>query len=63
MRTLAVKRRTDPMLGFGSFWTARCPLAEVEAMAMLAKGQVRGVLGNDMPGQRIFVAGLFSLAA
>ncbi len=38
-----IKRRTRPMLGFGSFWTARRALAGVEAMAMLAKGQVRVV--------------------
>jgi hypothetical protein len=34
-----VKRRTGPMLGFGSFRTARRTLAGGEAMAMLAKGQ------------------------
>ena len=32
-----IKRRTAPMLGFGSFVTARRTLAGVEAMAMLAK--------------------------
>ena len=51
------------MLGFQSFWTARRTLAGVEAMAMLAKGQVRAVSGNDMPAQRAFVADLFGLAA
>ena len=44
------------MLGFESFRTARRTLAGVEAMAMLAKGQVRAVPGNDMPAQRAFVA-------
>jgi len=58
-----VKRRTRPMLGFGSFWTARRTLAGVEAMAMLAKGQVRAVPTNDVPAQRAFVAGPFGLAA
>ena len=58
-----VKRRMGPMLGFQGFWTARRTLAGVEAMAMLAKGQVRGVPGDDMPGQRAFVAGLFGFAA
>ena len=38
------------MLGFQSFWTARRTLAGVEAMAMLAKGQVRAVPANDMLG-------------
>ncbi len=58
-----IKRRTRPMLGFQSFRTARRTLAGVEAMAMLAKGQVRAVPGDAMPAQRAFVAGLFGLAA
>ena len=58
-----IKRRTGPMLGFQSFWTARRTLAGVEAMAMLAKGQVRAVPRDDMPAQRAFVAGLFGRAA
>ncbi len=58
-----IKRRTGPMLGFGSFATARRTLAGVEAMAMLAKGQVRGVPGGDMPAQRAFVHQIFGLAA
>jgi transposase-like protein len=32
-----IKRRTEPMLDFQSFWTARRTLAGVEATAMLAK--------------------------
>ena len=58
-----IKRRTGPMLGFQSFWTARRTLAGVEAMAMLAKGQGRAVPGNDMSAQRSFVHQLFGLAA
>ena len=58
-----IKRRTDPMLGFASFWTARRTLAGVEAMAMLAKGQVHAVPANDMPAQRAFVHQAFGLAA
>jgi transposase-like protein len=58
-----VKRLIRPMLGFGSFRTARRTLAGVEAMAMLAKGQVRAVPANDMPAQRAFVASLFGMAA
>jgi transposase-like protein len=38
-----VKRRTGSILGFQSFRTARWTLAGVEAMAMLAKGQGRGM--------------------
>ena len=51
------------MLGFKSFWIARRTLAGVEAMAMLAKGQVRAALANDMPAQRAFVHRVFGLAA
>ena len=58
-----VKRRTGPMLGFQGFRTARRTLAGVEAMAMLAKGQVRVVPANDMPAQRAFVHRVFGLAA
>jgi transposase-like protein len=58
-----IKRRTGPMLGFGSFRTARRALAGVEAMAMLAKGQVRVVPANDMPAQRAFVHRVFGIAA
>jgi transposase-like protein len=58
-----VKRRTGPMLGFQGFWTARRTLAGVEAMAMLAKGQVRVVPGNDISAQRAFVHRVFGFAA
>ena len=55
-------RRTGPMLGFQSLGTARRTLAGVEAMAMLAKGQVRAVPANDMPAQRALVHQAFGLA-
>ncbi len=58
-----IKRRTGPMLGFQGFWTARRTLAGVEAMAMLAKGQVRAMPANDLPAQRAFVHRLFGVAA
>jgi IS6 family transposase len=58
-----VKRRTRPVLGFGGFWTARRTLARVEAMAMLAKGQVRAAPANERPAQRAFVHRVFGLAA
>ncbi len=51
------------MLGFQSFRTARRTLAGAEAMAMLAKGQVRAVPGDDIPAQRAFVHQIFGLAA
>ena len=58
-----IKRLTRPMLGFQGFWTAKRTLAGIEAMAMLAKGQVRAVPKGDMPAQRAFVQQLFGLAA
>ena len=58
-----IKRLTRPMLGFQGFWTAKRTLAGIEAMAMLAKGQVRAVPRDDMPAQRAFVQQIFGLAA
>ena len=43
-----LKRLIRPGLGFGSFHTARRTLAGYEAMAMVRKGQARGVGGRDM---------------
>jgi len=36
----AVKRLTRPMLGFKSFWAARCTLAGMEVMHAIRKGQM-----------------------
>jgi transposase, IS6 family len=58
-----VRRLTQPMLGFQSFWTARRTLAGVEAMAMLAKGQVRFAPANDVLAQQTFIHRVFGLAA
>jgi IS6 family transposase len=58
-----VKRLIDPGLGFGGFWTARRTLAGYEAMAMIRKGQVRNIGGNDIKAQARFIAGLFEAAA
>src|SRR6202023_2553726 len=58
-----VKRLTGPGLGFGGFWTARRTLAGYEAMAMIRKGQVRNIGGNDIRAQTRFIAGLVLGAA
>jgi transposase, IS6 family len=58
-----VKRLTRPGLGFGGFWTARRTLAGFEAMAMIRKGQVPSVDGDDIRAQAIFIDGLFQMAA
>jgi transposase-like protein len=36
----AVKRKVRPMLGFKSFWAARCTLAGIEVIHAIRKGQV-----------------------
>jgi transposase-like protein len=36
----AVKRRTRPMLGFRSFWSARCTIAGIETMHAIHTGQL-----------------------
>jgi transposase-like protein len=58
-----IKRLTRPMLGFQCFWAAKRTLAGIEAMAMLAKGQVRAVPRGDMPAQQSFVQQIFGLTA
>jgi IS6 family transposase len=58
-----VKRLTRPGLGFGGFWTARRTLSGYEAMAMIRKGHVRNISGNDIRAQATFIAGLFQVAA
>jgi IS6 family transposase len=49
-------------LGFGGFWTARRTSAGFEAMAMIRKGQIRNISGNDIKAQASFIAGLFQIA-
>jgi transposase-like protein len=58
-----VKRLVRPGLGFGGLHTARRTLAGYEAMAMIRKGQVRGIGGRDMRAQASFIAELFQVAA
>ena len=58
-----MKRLVRPGRGFGGFRTARRTLAGYEAMAMVRKGQVRGIGGRDMRAQAGFAAGLFQVAA
>jgi transposase-like protein len=58
-----IKRLTRPGLGFGGFWTARRTLAGFEVMAMIRKGQIRNIGGNDIEAQADFIAELFQIAA
>src|SRR5215510_6984743 len=41
----AVKHKVRPMLGFQSFWAARCTIAGIEVMHAIRKGQL-GTPGN-----------------
>ena len=58
-----IKRLTAPGLGFGSFQTARRTIAGFEAMAMIRKGQLTEIKGNDMTAQARFISNLFQRAA
>ncbi|WP_424140548.1 IS6 family transposase [Roseomonas chloroacetimidivorans] len=58
-----LRRLMRPGLGFGSFWTAQRTLAGYETMAMIRKGQVRGIGGRDMQAQAAFIADLFRTTA
>jgi transposase-like protein len=49
----AIKRRTRPMLGFKSFWSAAVTLACVELMHMIRKGQLL-VTGELCPARQFY---------
>ena len=55
----AVKHLTHPMLGFKSFWAARCTIAGIEVMHALRKGQL--VRAGD--ARRTPVEQFYALAA
>src|ERR1700761_408954 len=46
-----IKRLICPGLGFGNFWTARRTLTGYEVMAIIRKGQVRNISGQDIRAQ------------
>jgi IS6 family transposase len=58
-----IKRLTRPGLGVGGFWTARRTIAGIEVMAMIRKGQIRSISGNDIRAQAAFITELFEGAA
>lgn len=58
-----IKRLVNPVMGFGSFNTARRTLRGYEAMNMVRKGQIQGVEKGDILGQVGFVSQIFALAA
>ncbi|MBW4542803.1 MAG: DDE-type integrase/transposase/recombinase [Myxacorys chilensis ATA2-1-KO14] len=58
-----VKRIVKPMMGFQSFNTARRTLRGVEAMAMIRKGQVKGISRGDSVSQAELINELFGVMA
>ncbi|MEP0919779.1 IS6 family transposase [Leptolyngbya sp. DQ-M1] len=58
-----IKRIVKPMMGFQSFNTARRTLRGIEAMAMLRKGQVKGINRGDSVSQAVFINELFGVSA
>ena len=54
-----VKRVTQPMLGFKSFWSARILIADIETMHMIKKGQMDCPAGSTMSAANQF----YNLAA
>ena len=58
-----IKRIVRPMLGFQSFNTARRTLQGIEAMAMIRKGQVKGINQGDSVSQAEFINELFGVSA
>jgi len=55
----AMKRVTDPMLGFKSFWSARIIIAGIETMHMIKNGQMDCPAGSTASAANQF----YSLAA
>ena len=49
----AIIRKTRPLLGFKSFWSAAITLAGIELMHMIRKGQLKGA-GQLRPAQQFY---------
>ena len=51
----AVKRLVRPMLGFKSFWGARCTIAGIEVMHAIRKGQLATTeSGAQTPAEQFY---------
>ncbi len=57
-----IKRLTKPMMGFGSFNTARRTWRGIEVMSMIRKGQVSGISQGDSVSQVKLSEKLFGVA-
>jgi transposase, IS6 family len=58
-----LKRRVNPGLGFGSFWTAQRTIQGHEAMHMILKGQGEGIAKGDVLAPNCSIAQMFGLLA
>jgi transposase-like protein len=58
-----IKRIVKPMMGFKSFNSARRALSGIEAMNMIAKGQVDGITQGDSVSQAKFINKIFGVVA
>ena len=58
-----VKKRTWLAKGYGSFVSAWRTLQGIEAVHMIRKGRVRGLVKDDVLGQALFIGELFGVAA
>ena len=58
-----IKRIVKPMMGFKSFNSARRTLSGIEAMNMIAKGQVDGITQGDSVSQAKFINKIFGVVA
>ena len=58
-----VKKRVWLAKGYGSFQSAWRTLQGIEAMNMIRKGRVRGLVKGNALGQALFIGELFGIAA
>jgi IS6 family transposase len=58
-----IKRIVKPMMGFQSFNTVRRTLRGIEVMAMIRKGQVKGISRGDSVSQARFINEIFGVSA
>ena len=58
-----VKKRVWLAKGYGTFQSAWRTIQGIETVHMIRKGRVRWLAKQDAPGQVLFIAGLFGLAA
>src|SRR5262249_31583560 len=59
----SIKRLVRPGLGFGEFHSAKRTIQGYEAMNMISKGQIDGVIKGDIEAQVKFIDRLFDIAA